>query len=40
LRSLILLKKEGGDKIESCNHPAPEVLKFLAEIELLKKKKK
>ena len=31
-----MLKKEGGDKIESCNHPTPEVLNSLQK--LLKKK--
>ena len=31
-----VLKKEGGDKIESCNHPTPEVLNSLQK--LLKKK--
>jgi len=33
-----VFKKEGGDKIESCNHPTPEVLNSLQK--LLKRKVK
>ena len=33
-----MLEKEGGDKIESCDHPTPEVLNSLQK--LFKKKTK